>query len=410
MRAAPERRRRRLVDRRAHERVPEADPAVRDLDQAELLRAPPRPSPGSPGARRRPAPSRGRPSRRPPPGGAAPGPARTPPRPRARTRARRGWRSGPAPSTASSLSTSRPSSAIGERQPLGPAEDLLGARSAATAAVSLAASSARRLAVERLDRQILEPRGVERRLWLVTRGQDHPDRRAGEPATREQQRVERRRVQPVRVVDAHEHRPLSRRAASKSASVAAPTRKRSRSRRARGRAPRRAPSRCGPGSSGRRSSTGRSTSSTPANATSASPGMPLARSTMRSAAASTAKSSSADFPTPATPRSTSAAPPPARVAPISDSSRAQLRVPTQEHAASVTPPADARGRNVGSSSTRAGPRRTYGRRMSQAAITAAHVALRQRRNRLLTVTARRRRRRRRRLRRFLRPSGPRPAG
>ena len=47
-------------------------------------------------------------------------------------------------------------------------------------------------------------------MWLVTRRQDHARGRARESATREQQRLERGRVQPVSVVDAHEHRPVSR--------------------------------------------------------------------------------------------------------------------------------------------------------------------------------------------------------
>ena len=116
-----------------------------------------------------------------------------------------------------------------ERQPLGPAEDLLHPARGGFAADQSRRQQSRRLAVEHLDRQLLESRGVERRHRLVTRGQDHPDRRAGEPATREQQRVERRRVQPMHVVDAREHRPLGRREQTSTARVAAPTRKRSRS-------------------------------------------------------------------------------------------------------------------------------------------------------------------------------------
>ena len=76
-------------------------------------------------------------------------------------------------------------------------------------------------------------------------------------------------------------------------------------------------------------------SSTPAKATSVSPGMPLARNTLKPSARSAAKSSSADLPAPGTPRNNSTAPPPARVAPISDSRRCTLRLAAQEHPASV---------------------------------------------------------------------------
>ena len=46
---------------------------------------------------------------------------------------------------------------------------------------------------------------------LVTRRQDHADRRPGQPAAGEHQRIERRRIEPVHIVDAHQHRPFGRR-------------------------------------------------------------------------------------------------------------------------------------------------------------------------------------------------------
>ena len=114
-------------------------------------------------------------------------------------------------STAPSSSPSRLSSVIASGSPW-VLRKISSTRPAAdTAADQSRRQQARRLAVERPDRQLLEPRGVERGQWLVTCGQDHRDRRAGEPAAREQQRVKRRRVEPMHVVDAREHRPLGRR-------------------------------------------------------------------------------------------------------------------------------------------------------------------------------------------------------
>jgi hypothetical protein len=94
---------------------------------------------------------------------------------------------------------------------LSPAKDVLHTVGIEHPADQARRQQTRRLAVERPDRQLLQPRGVESPVRLVARRQDHSDGRAGEPPAREQQRVERGRVQPNRVVHARKHRPLGRR-------------------------------------------------------------------------------------------------------------------------------------------------------------------------------------------------------
>jgi hypothetical protein len=108
-----------------------------------------------------------------------------------------------------------------------------------------------------------------------------------------------------------------------SVSTASPTRNRS------GAAPSRRPerdpsaSRCGPGRPSRRSSSGAHSRCRPANASSISDSTPTALATCTPAAAPTRYSSSADLPTPASPRTTSARPRPDRRSPSRPSSAAR---------------------------------------------------------------------------------------
>ena len=190
------------------------------------------------------------------------------------------------------------------------------------AAPSTSPRALRCFSVERRYRSTFEPRRVEHRVRLVARRQDHPDRRARRVVAREHQRVKRRRVQPVSVVDARQHRPLGRRGEEVTPALPRPGGN------GHARPPRQA-QRAGEHVALRKRQPGEGGPAPDAAARAGRRTRPRPRPGSRSAAAPSgprhapaAKSSNAVFPTPATPRSSSAAPLPARVAPINDSSRA----------------------------------------------------------------------------------------
>ena len=252
-----------------------------------------------------------------------------------------------------------------ERQPLGPAEDLLHPARGGQAADQPRRQQARRLAVERLDRQLLEPRGVERRQRLVTRGQDHRDRRAGEPAAREQQRVKRRRVEPMHVVDAREHRPLGRREQQQAESGRSHEEAVALDGAPAGRAPRPAPSRCGPGQLAKAIQHRAQQLEHPGEGD-----LGLARDAARAQHREAFGALRGEVQQRRLARARDA--PQHQRATAACSCRADqrlqaraLRVPAQEHAASVPSCTSMWGWNVGSSWTRAGGARPYGRHVQR---------------------------------------------
>ncbi len=122
-------------------------------------------------------------------------------------------RSTPVPGRSGSSSGSRPASCAGESSP-GISSSASGfpwavatSRSATPGRDRGIQQRPRLLLGERLDRQPLQPRHRHLRTVLARRG-DHRHALLMQPPPGEQERVQRRLVQPLRVVDDHQHGPV----------------------------------------------------------------------------------------------------------------------------------------------------------------------------------------------------------
>ena len=93
----------------------------------------------------------------------------------------------------------------GQRVPVGRARHALDEVAAEPPLGRAADEGGDRVSREPSQRQPLEPRHTEARRDLVPEGGDHRDRVAAEAARREAERLQRGAVEPLRVVDAHQH-------------------------------------------------------------------------------------------------------------------------------------------------------------------------------------------------------------